>query len=123
MPEVASTPSHATLSSPPAGLQEIEFDIDDPSVSTIALPSRIDLSMYVKPTPKLTQLKGGAREIKIAGILSHWDGADIQRIVDISKLPKEEVLETVRFFVTQGYVTLEQGHSEKSEPLPPSPSS
>ena len=111
------------MSSPPSsGLQEIDFDIYDQSVSTMALPSRIDLSMYVKPTPKLAQLKGGAREIKIAGILSHWDGADIQRIVDISKLPSDEVLETVRFFISQGFVTLEPGRSEKSEPLPPSPS-
>lgn len=86
------------------------------------MPSRIDLSMYVKPTPKLAQLKGGAVEIKIAGILSHWDGADVQRIVDISKLPQDDVLECVRTFLVQGFVTLEQARSEKSEPLPPSPS-
>jgi hypothetical protein len=88
----------------------------------MSLPARIDLSMYVKPTAKLAQLKGGAREIKIAGILSHWDGADIQRIIDISKLPDDEVLDCVRAFVAQGFVTLEPGRSEKSEPLPPSPS-
>jgi hypothetical protein len=116
-------PAASGMTSPSAsGLQEIDFDIDDPSVSTLALPARIDLTMYVKPTSKLAQLKGGAREIKIAGILSHWDGADIQRIIDISKLPSDEVIDCVRFFVQQGFVTLEPARSEKSEPLPPSPS-